>query len=259
MEEIKTQGRMEFPELKNSGVDWGDYFDTFPNRYLKESKLDFELNKMVSDIMQKEEWTRILDVGGGPGFTSALRRLLIQSIFTDLQVQIRLLDPFVKMMNYKDEMNASIDTEQVDWNHIENISNGSRNSPAQYDLIICRGSLNYLTLDQIEMLSMSVARGGILLANSFAEPVEIERMVKIGENGERTGKESCTYKKVGDVTIMKHHLEVDDRVIEHESYYHDPKDVMRLNLTTCITLLPSLNGNTPTYQITCKNIRTSLR
>lgn len=62
--------------------DWNAYSTLFPTRYLKESRLDFELHKIVSDISLRLSWikteVKILDVGGGPQFTPALRRMILK-------------------------------------------------------------------------------------------------------------------------------------------------------------------------------------
>lgn len=210
-------------ELKSSkSLNWDFYGSEFPDRYTKESKLDFELHKIVSDIMVKDEWTRILDVGGGPNYTAPLRRLFDQSKYNHVYATVDLLDPFVKPNN----INEEIEVRQVDWDYIShNVAQRTRNSDTPYDLIICRGALNYLTLDQIKDLSYCLRTGGLFMANSFMTPNEISREITTG--GGSQGMEEATFRKEGDLIIMTHKLSFGDDRIEHESYYHDPMDVIR--------------------------------
>lgn len=211
-------------ELKhNKTLNWDIYSSQFPARYQKETKLDFELHKIVSTILEDKQWYRILDVGGGPNYTPALRRLFEQSKHKDVRVTIDLLDPFVVPLVIK---GSDIETRQVDWDYIiGKVANRNRNSDPGYDLIVCRGALNYLTLQQIDQLGYSLREGGLFIANSFMDPHEVTRDIVTG--GGDKGKEEATYRKEGDQIIMTHRLYVNGEMVEHESYYHNPLDVMR--------------------------------
>lgn len=212
-------------QLKNNGVDWNNYNNEFPSRYIKESKLDFYLHRIVSDILAKPKYDRILDVGGGPNFTSALRRIIDQSAFVGDLGKIDLLDPYVKMNDIGDKY--KIETEQVDWDRIKSLIKPRRfkDQDPKYNLIVCRGSLNYLTLEQIAIISCALDNNGTLIANSFADPTEIVRDVSLLDG--TSAKESCVASTINGQVIMKHMLEVgNNKVITHESYYHKPFSVV---------------------------------
>jgi hypothetical protein len=209
-------------KLEIDNVDWNNYSNDFPTRYLKESRLDTELHKIVSDLMLKNEYINILDVGGGPQFTMALRRFIG---YRD-DVVLSLLDPYVKM-NVICENDQCI---QTTWDIVKKIVEGNRNSEPKFDLIVLRSSLNYLTLDEINILSSCVRSDGLLIANSFANALEVKRKIVTGDG--RLGYEECIPVQHGDMTLMQHILMIENHnapietVVKHNFYYHNPMDVV---------------------------------
>ena len=217
----KTEELLEKIRLKkmnkliNKNVDWNNYRLTFPKRYLKDSKLDFELHKIISDILINGKYCKILDVGGGPDLTTALHRL-----FNNDKIVINLLDP-----NCTINPILTVDNiRQTTWDNIE------RNVVPlhdPYDLIVLRGSINYLTLEQISLLEECLAVGGILIANSFAEPTEMDRICFNYDNT-ITGREICEPFMNGEQTIMRHSVSWNnEEKIVHDFYYHYPINVVR--------------------------------
>ena len=154
-------------KLINKNVDWNNYKTTFPERYLKESRLDFELHNIISDILINKKCVKILDVGGGPNLTPALNRL-----FSDDKVLIELLDPYCIV-----NPNLGNNIQQTSWDYIKrNVAPQGKYSHEPYDLIVLRGSINYLTLEEINTIYNCIACNGILIANSFAEPKAMDRI-----------------------------------------------------------------------------------
>ena len=54
-------------------VDWEEYADTFPDRYLDHSRFDDEV-KTVLDGLAGNDGLRVLDIGGGKNGTAYLDR-----------------------------------------------------------------------------------------------------------------------------------------------------------------------------------------
>lgn len=203
--------------LINKNVDWNEYKNTFPIRYIaRESKLDTELHKIISDIIEKRNFCKILDVGGGPEFTIALHRIINEWKF-DCQGELYLLDPFVTMKETADFCR------QIDWDYIK--YNEDFGYKEKFDLIVMRGSMNYLTLPEINTISNVLNYDGILIANSFALPKNISREI---ETAYSKGKETCEIMTTPDGIRMFHRLEIilDGKTFEHEFYYHGPFEVV---------------------------------
>ena len=114
-------------------VDWNKYRDFFPERYIKSGYFDEYLLKIEGVL-------NILDIGGGINGTEVLNK----PNFT-----VDLLDPFIEKK--PDWMN-----EKVNWS-----------TNKIYDLVICRGSLNYLTIDELNSIKSLLVSGGRFIANTF--------------------------------------------------------------------------------------------
>ena len=179
-------------------MNWNTYKDVFPVRYLQHSAFD----DLVIQFTLGQNPVKTLDVGGGIDGTQVLK---------GVSGLIYLLDPFID--NYPHWMagNLGWDTEL-------------RN----FDLIVCRGSINYLTRDQIRSLRGKMRPGGFLLANTFlkAPMRDSERpfTTASGVRGlELSRIKGFVDKTGGDDLIVGHRLEFESgpvREISHQFFYY---------------------------------------
>jgi len=121
-------------------VDWTKYREEFPSRYTKQ---DSYFDSILTKTILNPSIQRILDVGGGHG-TKALK---------SEKVNIWLLDPNVLAKSW---MKGNLD-----WREVEAF---------QFDLAVARGSINYLTEQQIKKIP-KISKA--FLANSFDKPPSI--------------------------------------------------------------------------------------
>ena len=127
-------------------VIWSQYEETFPDRYLERSYFDDFKDRMVTEGLD------ILDIGGG-----------VKGCLSPAQAKRNnawLLDPFL----YK------IDAPE---GYIAKISDIKGTKP--YDLIIMRGSFNYIPPLSLLELKDYLKPGGNIIFNTFIEPTEIFR------------------------------------------------------------------------------------
>ena len=121
-------------------INWEAYRDKFPIRYIGHSYFDEVLEDFIKSYGGE---LTALDIGGGKG-TGALQ---------SHGVRTWLLDPYVSVSDW---MEGS-----VTWDELE------QRPPCSFDIAVLRGSINYLTWKQIELIPR-VCRG--LIANSFERP-----------------------------------------------------------------------------------------
>lgn len=124
--------------------DWNKYREEFPKRYWEHGIFDEKLSTMLEAMHKEYQFKSGLDVGGGLLGTLALKEFAQHN-----NVEVDLLDPFISV---KPEWMRN----KVDWD-----ING------QYDLIVARGSINYLTLEQMAKLKSLMSPSSILIANTF--------------------------------------------------------------------------------------------
>lgn len=187
-------------------MEWTKYNDNFPDRYTKKSRIDAEIkdaawsigvSKMTSDSMA----LTVLDIGGG-----------VYGTFDrdSMPGDCYLLDPNIDKA--PDWYNG-----KVDW---ENIFD------EKFDLIVARGSINYLKPDEIRKITSHLKKTGIFVANTFLFPTTVEREYKV--RGVPTGIEKSTYRENTDLQyewngVIQHQLRPHDRlsIICHNFYYYD--------------------------------------
>jgi protein-L-isoaspartate O-methyltransferase len=169
--------------------DWNLYRGQFPKRYWEAGEFDSRLTGYLNSV----ESCSILDVGGGVG-TEVLKPLV------DRHCLIDLLDPFVS--SKPDWMNAKVgyDTDK------------------QYDVIVIRGAINYLSLEQLSKISEMLK--GVMFANTFLNPPSVEWTERAVENIE--GQKGVERFRLQDRTIQ-HQVIFPDSKIEHEFHYRDRK------------------------------------
>jgi hypothetical protein len=173
---------------KNSELNWNSYQMEFPDRYIKPSRLDDILKNMDFSMLKNA-----LDIGGGITGTLALKG----KINTDI------LDPFVS---------------KPDW--INNTVIFETNS--KYDLIVARGSFNYLTTQNIKKINSLINDNGIFIFNTFKnKPIANTKQInsQIG-----IGTETVTM----DTGLVNHTLEYKNKIINHFFYYHSLDDIKKL-------------------------------
>lgn len=166
--------------------DWNNYRKFFPKRYFEKGFFDVYIEKMLEKIKGKQ----ILDIGGGAFGTEVLN---------NGANDVYLLDPNIKK---KPEWMKG----QVDWTTNE-----------KYDLIVARGSVNYLSPEEISRIPLMLKHKGIFIANTFQEKPSTDKRERFVENasGEQ-GVESV----LSQGSIIFHELKFANYEIKHNFYYY---------------------------------------
>jgi len=155
-------------------IDWNKYESVFPDRYLRRTLFDNLKDRMVGEELN------ILDVGGG-----------INGSLNQEQAEnngVWLLDPHV------DRLPPSY-AGKVAW----------RDHEFKYDLIIARGSFNYLTSSEIRIIPQLLREEGCFIFNTFLRPTEIYR--EYTKNGVLAGIEKTVVQKIDEYrTEVRHFL-----------------------------------------------------
>jgi len=126
---------------------WQNYRRLFPVRYLDHNQFD---DYLISLPLKDKE---ILSVGGGVLKPSYLKK-------------VDLLDPYVADTDF---------TNQINWD-----------SPNKYDLIIARGSINYLSEEEYLKLGEFLKEGGELIFNTFLRRPQDKQVSGLTLEGEPT-------------------------------------------------------------------------
>ncbi len=176
---------------------WGNYRTTFPERYIQQGYFDEYIRKVALELNPKT----ILDVGGGSEGTEVLR---------ELGIPVYLLDPYIPEKPWWM-------TGMVEWDTIE-----------RFDMIVARGSINYLARDELSKLSEFLDSRGVFVANTFLEhPPEkwVEREYR-SISGQK-GLERFRYNPKK--KIIEHELipESGDK-ITHSFFYYSPADYKKI-------------------------------
>ena len=165
-------------------INLNDYLDLYPDRYIRDSKIDF----LIYDIILNSNKKLVsLDIGGNKEGTKALRETIAY-----------FLDPFINKPDFY--------VEQLTWENVKNY---------KFDLIIAKNSLNYLDENQLQIIPTFLNKNGIFLANTFLKPIEISREF-FNSRSKKRGNERTEYKN----GKIYHYLEIDNIIIEHSFYYY---------------------------------------
>lgn len=124
--------------------DWNKYRGEFPRRYWEHGIFDEKLALILPELHKQYSFTSALDVGGG-----ILGTLILKDFSKDNNVEVDLLDPFILQ---KPEWMRN----KVNWDSHE-----------QYNLVVARGSINYLTLEQMSKLKIMMSPSSVFIANTF--------------------------------------------------------------------------------------------
>lgn len=137
---------------KITNVNWNTYREMFPERYIKPSAFDTLIENTVSIRVRPQTVLYALDIGGGQKGTQGLRHEGVNAY---------LADPF--MVESKPKwMKANLGP--------------LRNIKSIFDLIVARGSFNYLTEEEIRLIPNFLKdSSSVFLFNTFSHPKTGER------------------------------------------------------------------------------------
>jgi hypothetical protein len=170
-------------------INWVSYEEKFPERYWLPSQFDLILESWMEKHATKE--MSLLDVGCGVHGTKSITRWKGDNWFA--------LDPFVP---------TPVGYQKASWPLGE----------AKFDTIVLRGSLNYLTKEQLLELGGALKEGGALLANTFlTKPDEEWRSRPYVDGRGISGVESSRCVS----GVVQHQLVVEGEIINHTFFYYD--------------------------------------
>lgn len=183
---------------------WNLYRDQFPTRYWEIGSFDEKLIHRLNSYVLNYNPKNCLDIGCG-----ALGTLVLKEFSQNHNISVDMLDPFINLK--PNWMNK-----QISWNNIPK---------NYYDILVLRGSINYLSIEQLISCKNSLKYNGILIANTFLkEPSENwrERKVKNLKGEEGIEKSRLFNGKV------QHQIIFDDYFVEHEFYYYSKEKYMKI-------------------------------
>ena len=182
-------------------INWGEYNDIFPERYLGRSEFDDlvkkEINLLKDNLGRK---LNILEIGSNK---------LIRYNDQDLIDNYYVFDKYV----------------EVDDSKVIQIRGGDL-LDKKVDLVILRGTINYLNKDEIEKLKQVIIKNRcVLLFNTFKNPTVIKRGY---ESKSSAGIESTSYDP--NKKVITHSLTPEDKdyEIKHEFFYYSLEDLKEL-------------------------------
>lgn len=175
----------------DNNLNWNNYRNDFPDRYWKSGHFD----ELLNDFLINNNFKTCLDVGGGFYGTEVLK---------NHQLIVSFLDPNI-------DKKPDWMFEKIDWDNLNK----------KYDLIVCRGSMNYLDKRCFELLKNSLNKDGFIIANTFLNPPSntfTEREIINGNKEIGVEKVRLNDNKV------EHFLIYSNKIIEHFFYYYSKND-----------------------------------
>ena len=124
---------------------WNNYRDFFPDRYWKIGDVDTFFLKKINELNIEKE--NLLDVGGGALGTEILKNMFKKHI---------LLDP--NITNIPNYINKNVTFQEL------------KDNKEKFNLIVARGSINYLNEFEIKQLKNLIDEKGLIILNTFCEP-----------------------------------------------------------------------------------------
>ncbi len=124
--------------------DWNKYREEFPARYWQHGLFDEKLLNVLKEFSPQYKFQSALDIGGG-----VLGTLVLKDFSQTNNIKVDLLDPFISK---KPEWI----NEHINWDNNK-----------EYDLIVARGSINYLTVEQLHKIKAMLTPNGVFVANTF--------------------------------------------------------------------------------------------
>ncbi len=192
-----TEGKIS--KIKN--IEWNQYNDLFPDRYLKESSFDINVKKEI-DVLSKKlnRKINVLEIGSNKK-VRFFNRKYINKYYA--------FDKFVKV-----EEEGII---QIKERELLNIS---------VDMIILRSSFNYLDKKEIANLKKVVLKNkGVLMFNTFKKPSTIKRFYT---SRDLNGIEESEYDKRNNLIIHSLYPKGQNYVIRHSFFYYDINTIKKL-------------------------------
>lgn len=175
--------------------DWDRYRHDFPDRYWRQGAFDETLRSFVA----QRQVAHCLDIGGGATGTEVLGEFAFDT---------HLLDPYVK------EAPAWMKGRQQ-WEAPH----------ATFDLAVARGSINYLSIEQLQTIADFLKKGGALIANTFLTVPQTQWR----ERGVTNGKGEAGIERVRCVDgVVHHHLVFPSTSIEHTFFFYSEDQFSRL-------------------------------
>lgn len=181
---------------KEKLVDWERYHLDFPSKYFDQSYFDVTVKFYLLDHPGIKT---AVDIGGGRG----------NPLLRELGLKVWLLDPFVKCSGWM--------RGKIGWS-----------TDKKFDFVIARGSINYLTPEEIIQILKLMKIGGVFFANSFAQCPPSDwvsrRFVNAkGEKGIEKFRYNAETKKVEHLLIFKNRED-----IRHTFYYYSMKQYKKM-------------------------------
>ncbi len=176
-------------------IDWNEYEDTFPAKYVNYSQFSDKLmeDAIGSKVANAGHPISGLDVGGG---------LLGTRYLVKWTKSYSLLDPFVESH-----------LPQICWSDLE---------ARTFDVVLARGSINYLTQYCIKQLADAVQEDGLFLFNTFIQPPS-EQMERLYHTKTSSfGSERARMVTGGPFGSVEHTLYPNEKdyCIVHTFYYY---------------------------------------
>lgn len=180
---------------------WNLYRSQFPTRYWEQGKFDEELTLKLNRLFLKKPIKNALDVGCGTLGTLALKYFSLHK-----KIEVDMLDPYV-------EAKPDWMRNKVDWDVQE-----------KYDIIVARGSINYLNEEQMKKLQSLLNPQGFLIANTFLTAPSSEWSEREAENSLcEIGIERS--RLVGN--IVEHEIIFPKYNVQHTFFYYSEQDYKR--------------------------------
>ncbi len=178
-----------------TNTDWNLYRKQFPVRYWEQGGFDKELVEKLNYWKSKNQKINTgLDVGCG-----TLGTLVFRDFALENNIKVDMLDLYV-------DKKPDWMRNKIDWS-----------SEEKYDIIVARGSINYLSEDQIKKLKSMLSDGGLLIVNTFLSPptTDWSERTATNESGE-IGLERS--RLVGNV--VEHQIIFDSYSVSHTFFYY---------------------------------------
>jgi SAM-dependent methyltransferase len=176
-------------------IDWETYKDIYPDRYIQRSPFDDKVSSYISMINFLSQMPiLILEIGGGINGSISEEYSKYNHCY--------LLDPFIP--NCPEEY-----IDKVNWD-----------TNFKFDLIVCRGAFNYLSIDEIKSIVGLLKPKGLFIFNTFSSPSEGTRTYK--KDGIQAGFEKTILEK----NILKHELHRDNGdIVWHDIIFYTTSEI----------------------------------
>jgi len=177
-------------------VGWNKYQEQFPTRYTRYGEIDRIFISKIANLTPENNV--ILDVGGGVNGSIAIRSFA-KPYDAPAPIIADILDPYISGIPQWYRNKVSYD------------------DLGMYDLIIARGSINYLSPDEICKVISSLKRNGSFIANTFLNRPSTEWREREVINGKgEIGIEASRC----DGDWVYHKLTFQSYSIEHKFHYY---------------------------------------